>query len=69
MAMDPIDKRRILLTAVKGLVLGGLCGLAIGIGLLPPLPGAVISAGIAFVFGSMIVRQRQSALARARRRG
>lgn len=65
--MDPIDKRRILRTAAKGIALGGLCGLGIGTGYIPPFPGIVIAVGIALVFGSMILRQRSSALARRRR--
>lgn len=68
MAMDPLDKRRIVRTALKGTALAALCGAGIGTGFLPLAPGLLIGGGIAFIFGSMVLRQRQSALARARRR-
>jgi hypothetical protein len=66
--MDPHDKRRILRTAIAGMASGALCGLGIGTGALAPFAGIAIAVGLAVVFGSMILRQRSSALARQRRR-
>ena len=69
MAMDPLDKRRIMRTAAGGAALAALCAAGVATGVLPLAPGLLIGGGITFVFVSMVLRQRQSALARARRRG
>jgi len=44
---------------LPGLVAGGLCGAAVGLGVVPPIFGTAAAIGVGLAVGFMVVRKRR----------